>query len=125
MSCQNQRFTPVLANRIGGLGIALARVAGNQQEVAGTSRIADDFKSNIARADITPSAVVTGARSGWASGNPDFATCTSGGYAQRYNSVNTLQRKAIDLAKFTLSPFTQINDLTGELLQHTLIQRPR
>jgi hypothetical protein len=54
MSSQNQRFTPVLANRIDGLGIALANVAGNQQEVAGTSRIADDFKSNIARADITP-----------------------------------------------------------------------
>jgi hypothetical protein len=49
MGCQNQRFTPVLANRIGGLGIALAHVAGNQQEFAGTSRIAGAFESGIAR----------------------------------------------------------------------------
>jgi hypothetical protein len=54
-------------------------------------------------------------------GHPDFATGTPGSYAQRYNSVNMLQRKAIELAKFTLLPFTQINYLPGDLLQHTLI----
>jgi hypothetical protein len=50
-----------------------------------------------------------------------IAICTHGGYAQRYNSVNTLQRKAIEFAKFTLSLFTSINCLPDELLQHSLI----